>query len=222
MATIDVPASQGFMTIADEGLSAEETAVPAVAPGRVPWLRMASFATVGFAVVVVLALGVSHGSQQSAHPAATRDITAFVEDATANLRNLGGATMSPDSASPDCQKDFGGTIAKAVVRVGGAALKVVLSCGDETSSACKTAKDEAAKLEETMKDDCVKEDSTDVCQQSGDKMETVGVCIPKTCQNVDDLKALAIGDTHIQCGGGGSSDGPFGAILHKLHLPSFR
>jgi len=236
-----------LVTRSEEGFSTDEVVSPTAVSGRATWLRRAGLAALGLAGFVLFATAMTPNSKQSSDSMAAPDFTTLLESSAkqalgrsltgqehktlreefngaiaqarnldAEVRNLGD-TLSTGSASAECQHDFAGHILKAVARVGAAGLKVALSCLAPDSDGCTTAKAEAAQLTETMKNECVEEPSTDICQQSGSNMETVDVCIPKTCQNADDLGALAKGDTSISCGGGGLA-GLFKPIMGAMHL----
>jgi hypothetical protein len=139
----------------------------------------------------------------------------LLKESAATPRKMWGKSLSQE-----CQTAFGSHLKKTVRKIGTAAFTTALACvGGQESQPCKEAQGKMTSLEDDLKDDCVKEPSTDLCSQSGDDMDTIQTCVPKSCQNSDDLDALAKKDSTISCGGGA---GIFQPILNVLHLPSLR
>jgi len=234
---MDAAAHTELITMAEEGSSAEEVEAPPPSFGRGLSFRRAGLATIGFAGLALIALAVTHASK-GPDSTATSNITMLLESTAekslgrqltgqehkmlleefkkAQPRNLAD-TISAGSTSETCQKEFGGGLLRAGARLGAAALKVMLSCADEGSDACHEAKGEVDELKEKMKAECTEDPNTDVCQQTGDDMEPIDLCIPKSCQNDADVAALSKGDTTISCAAAASNI--WSQISQNLHLP---
>mmetsp|Transcript_108246 Transcript_108246/g.231120 ORF Transcript_108246/g.231120 Transcript_108246/m.231120 type:complete len:248 (-) Transcript_108246:320-1063(-) len=241
-------AEEELLEVAEEGGSEEVTA-----PVPVSWRRRAGFATLGLAACAALALvvlipaqgaaptAVAGGDesikaliQATAESAAGRPLTedelemfsqhlpeqvGDLQTSMAPMRQLTGAMTA------QCKKDFTGHIMKTLAQAGGMALKVMLSCpkGKESLPACTKVKTEAAALQDKLKADCIKQKSTDICTMTGAKIKTQDVCVPKSCQDAPNLKAVAKAGSTISCNGGGAGIfAPLANMFHAVKMPQLR
>merc|ERR1712060_304081 len=113
--------------------------------------------------------------------------------------------MGVPTPGADCSRDLDGYIKKTLALAIKSSVKVMSACHDgildmghpgghaeqEASAACKTARAEAKEQEKSSQEDCIEQESADVCTLSGEDVKTEEVCLPQTCRNPIDLKALA-------------------------------